>query len=190
MKKVVLLAPIIVILLALSAGRAHACICDGEPQTPNQALQSSDAVFLGRVLGSDDGIGDRVLGGGYGGFRTRLEVKESWKGVSRKSILIRTHAEHGGGCSGPYLETGQTYLVYARRDDNLLNKPLTMVWCGRTSHITNAGEDLQALGPGTIRIRDTDRDPVPLAVAGIGLALAAMLLQRRRAGRRQLLPQG
>ena len=130
-----------------------ACSCL-PPEPPQDALEKADAVFLGVVERNEvKGTPNKVdMEGvtGYGKWRLDYQYKEAtfrvitvWKGVPQEVIPVHT-SFHGTMC-GYNFEVGFEYLVYARESDGALHTSI----CSRTRPRHDAGEDLQALGPGT-----------------------------------------
>jgi hypothetical protein len=181
----------------LNVRDAYACSCAGA-QSPDEELESSDAVFVGEAVKS--GLEDPKPqdDAPFGGIR--FDVKRSWKGVAGDSVVIYGQAssyygppEEGemvfeSSCAVD-LNENQTYLVFAsrsERDDFLVANA-----CGNTSYLAGTKDALEALGrPGTA-LPDTGGPGLPLrammaaVVGGFSLALAGGLAvaRRRRGGR-------
>ena len=132
---------------------AWACSCL-PPAPPKEALEEADAVFLG-VVERNEVTGplqktDMEGATGYGKWRPDYSGKEAtfrvittWKGTPQEVIRVET-SFYGTMC-GYNFEVGFEYLVYARESDGVLHTSI----CSRTRPRHDAGEDLQALGPGT-----------------------------------------
>jgi len=113
---------------------AFACSCV-PPPPPVEALEQSDAVFSGKVLKverDESGFGKIVT----------LRMLRSWKGIQARTVRIST-ADNSAAC-GYGFEVGRKYLVYAHGEEELHTNI-----CTRTRRLENAGDDLDALGPGT-----------------------------------------
>lgn len=117
--------------IATFAEIANACSCL-PPPPPRTALEQSSAVFSGKVISLEPKPGL---------VRVTFEVYDRWKGISRAKIAVTT-PEHSAAC-GINFEIGKEYLVYAAV--NALRQ-LSADSCSRTNLLSEAGEDLQALG--------------------------------------------
>jgi hypothetical protein len=125
----------VLIWLWPSVPEADACSCV-PPEPPDQAVRDSAAVFSGKVV--------RVYGGKNAQEKTvELEVVRVWKGIGKPRVTLKTHS-HSASCGFPFRE-GETYLVYSQKDGH---GDLTTSICSRTRRMSQASEDLEALGPG------------------------------------------
>lgn len=131
-------------LFALSfAPSAHAfdyCRCKYE-WTPAESWERSGRVFAGKVVEVKD-YGTKKL-------RVYFDVSKSWRGPAEQSIRLFTDRadtygmlKYGISCGYPF-ERGKEYLVYAFYEKH---SPLTADKCTRTRPLSEAGEDLIALG--------------------------------------------
>lgn len=134
----------IALLLVLGAFEvASACTC-ARPDPPCGEYGEADAIFLGRVVGSaerksfTDHSGNKVV---YDVGRIRFLVQESFKGVSGYEVEI--HSGTGGGDCGYWFLRNESYVVYAYKSSEA-NKLFTSI-CTRTTHVTEAKEDLDFL---------------------------------------------
>ena len=179
-RSVLLVALAANLLLAVTFGTqpAQACSCD-RARTPEEELQSSDAVFSGVVLKVDRS--DSALGSGlhqspdapHPGPAT-FDVEESWKGVSENQITVdgRFSSSPGSSCDFNFRE-GERYLVFATyalpREDTSLHTmacsgtmPLKLAGAEPGQYTTNV---LQALGPAEIvlpeRVESESVDSTP-----------------------------
>lgn len=119
-----------VAVLLLAARPAAACDCD-RPSI-KEGIEHSDAVFVAKA--ADVKIdGDRRV--------VTLEVSKAWKGANDKRVTVWTAVE--GSTCGYAFEAGEEYLVYARDDGK---GGLETNICMRTCRISEAKEDLKALG--------------------------------------------
>lgn len=132
-----LLAAFAAALLVCSASEASACTCAFGGSAPCQDYWKTDAVFVGRVVGSskitiDDGIykiSRRLV---------RMTVEQPLKGVEGAEAEVVTG--WGGGDCGYEFKTGASYIVYAGRDEK--DGRLYTGICTRTRPLAEAGEDL------------------------------------------------
>ena len=141
---------------------AWACSCL-PPAPPKEDLEEADAVFLGVVerneVAGPSSKADMEGATGYGKWRLDYSGKVAtfrvitvWKGVPAETIRVETDF-HGTMC-GYNFEVGFEYLVYAHESDGTLHTTI----CSRTRFRHDAGEDLQALGPGTA-VLNWDKEP-------------------------------
>ncbi len=139
---------------------AAACVvCDCvSPGLPREALERADAVLHGRV----ERVEDHLLApsdtlpkpprepeasawlGRYGEQRyVQMQVLRVWKGVVSERVELFTSLG-GGDCGYPF-KRGVEYVVYAKRAPS--GRLVTSI-CSRTRPVSQAAEDLAALGPG------------------------------------------
>ncbi|MDQ3703839.1 MAG: hypothetical protein M3437_01205 [Chloroflexota bacterium] len=155
----------VAVLCSIQGGRtppALACSC--AKSTPDEAFQHSDAVFSGKVISVKKQKRPGEDGGSYVAHAYTFDVQASWKGVPHARITTYHYsdfitAEGWGvtGCTSEGFEVGKTYLVYAWRGGTMSGfsngrneLSASLSYCGRTGLLSDAGEDLQALGPGTL----------------------------------------
>jgi hypothetical protein len=114
----------------------------GPKSPPLEDLRAADAVFEGRVI-SNARVEVRVAENvSLPERRVRFDVTRAWKGGVADVVELRTGIS--SGMCGKRFDVQTIYLVYAyRRHDGNLHTGL----CTRTARITDAGEDLIALGP-------------------------------------------
>jgi len=120
---------------------AFACSC-AMPPPPGEALAQAAAVFAGTVTAIDIPVSPDGSVGSADPVTVTLDVSRTWKGPTHAWLQVTT-VRSDASCGYPF-ERGQAYLVYAGGDDTLL----AVSTCGRTRMLTNAGEDLAALGEG------------------------------------------
>lgn len=108
---------------------AYACSCLASP-SPTEAMETSTAVFSGQVISIEDAQWD---------YKVTFDVDTQWKGETRSTLVIHT-AQSSSTCGYPFTE-GETYLVYAHNQENTLE----VSHCGRTTKITQAEDDINAL---------------------------------------------
>ncbi len=129
---------IVVVFLGLAslayAPEARACSC--MQLTPSEGLTSSYAVFTGEVIEIEKNTATR-----FGGLEVTIRVKQMWKGDPSEELKVHT-AGSSAACGYSFME-GETYLIYAIRDDA---DPLRVSLCSRTAPIEQAKEDLDFLG--------------------------------------------
>ncbi len=124
---------IIIVALLFIAGfptESHACKCSGPPSV-EQELERSEAVFKGKIIDIKNKRTNRKI---------LFEVEETWKGLSNTQIIL---TEELSSCSLDFFE-GNSYLVDAYE----IQGELTTNMCDRTKDLSDAGEDLLALGKG------------------------------------------
>lgn len=132
---------------------AAACSCI-MPESPQQTLQKSAAVFTGRVTGMTGEV-DGPLG--FGGSSAdpvivSFDVSRAWKGITENRVEIIT-AQSSASC-GYRFEKGKEYLVYAYESEGKLSTGL----CSRNALLADAAGDLNALGAGMIFAHEGDGD--------------------------------
>jgi hypothetical protein len=114
---------------------ALACSCI-PPGPPADELQKAAAVFAGEVV--------RMTGGeGEGTVTVTFRVSKVWKGPQERTLVVTTPGS-SASC-GVSFEEGKSYLVYAHGEEGELMVNL----CSRTAALSDATEDLAALGEGT-----------------------------------------
>lgn len=196
-----LLAFVLVVNLALAAGpwteRAYACSCAGTSSS-EEALQSSDAVFSGKVLEvgklPPEPPGSTTMPMPFLNPVT-FDVGEAWKGVSGSSVIV--HGEGPEPSCGIDFDRGETYLVFAHHTREARDSPLQTDFCGATEQV-DAEVARQMIGPppatlpetGGISSERTERwsDETYAVAATIALAtLAAGVFFARRAARGRTL---
>ena len=102
----------------------------------SEGLSSSHAVFTGEVIDIQPNEATR-----FGGLEVTFRVQQLWKGDPNPEIKVHT-AGSSAACGYTFLE-GETYLVYAVRDNA---DPMRVSLCSRTTPIESAKEDLRFLG--------------------------------------------
>jgi len=145
MKKLLLLATTLLSILPVTLANACSCL----PRTPEQNIQSSEAIFAGRVINVinfNRGAGQNATGYSSSrepaGVRVIFEVSKVWKGKSNQKLVVRT-GENSAMC-GYNFQQGQQYLVYADEEGNKLVTGL----CNGTKPLSMAQADLGILGEG------------------------------------------
>ncbi len=147
---VVALAVNLVLASTLHVREARACSCAGS-LAPERELRTSDAVFSGEVVSIE---GDRLAPGlGPPLGRVTFDAKESWKGVSEKSVVVYGHGDEVS--CGIDFEKGEQYLVYAYRSNDGPGDHLETSYCDATKLMSEAEADLRVLGSPTGTLPDT-----------------------------------
>ena len=112
---------------------AFGCSCPS-PVSTTEEFERANAVFWGKVT-------DIYNIPSLYTNEVKFDVKEAWKGVSQKIIVISTSSENAL-CGYPF-EKSKEYLVYAYGEDE---SSLNTITCSRTLPIALADEDLLELG--------------------------------------------
>lgn len=113
---------------------ARACSC--MKLSPSEGVTSSYAVFSGEVTKVEENKATR-----FGGRAVTLQVKKVWKGEVGEQVEVHTAAS--SAACGYNFTKGETYLVYATRDEA---DPMRVSLCSRTALEASAEEDLEYLG--------------------------------------------
>jgi hypothetical protein len=116
--------------LLSGASAVEACTCL-PPSTPADELERSESVFHGRVLQQTDGHHEEPR-------QVSFAVYQIWRG-SLDPVQTLITASSVAACGFPF-DTGHEYLVYSRDG--------TISSCSRSTPISQADEDLAALGTG------------------------------------------
>lgn len=123
------------------------CSCF-EVEELEHALQASEAVFIGTVIGSAEALDTVSLSQGVDEEPivtprrvVRIRPLGMWKGTAAAVLEVRTGLSTAD-CGFPF-ETGETYLVFATDDEGTLATGS----CSRTALVEEAVDDLLALGP-------------------------------------------
>ena len=113
---------------------------------PKEALAKADAVFSGTVEKIDK-VSEKVTYDGkvssYDRLKVTVRVQESWKGTNAATLMVYTSPD--GAMCGYQFTKGTRYLIYAGQGEK---KELVASLCSRTAPLSNAQEDLHALGIG------------------------------------------
>ena len=146
--RTLILASLLAAGIQLIPQRADACSC-AAPPPPKEAAAAAAAVFEGRVesVSAGDPANPR---------KVVLHVVRSFKGDLTKERIELTTAAHGAAC-GYGFEAGKSYLVYANEHQGALQTNL----CSRTRPISEADEDVQALGMGATPVDPTGPGATP-----------------------------
>lgn len=117
---------------------ADACSC-APPPGPKKALESSTAVFLGKVTNIEEA--------GRFGLKVTFETMTNYKGAKAKKVTVRT-ATNSAACGYGFTK-GEVYLVYCYGKAESLSTGI----CSRTRRASEAKEDLAVLGEGIAAVR-------------------------------------
>ena len=123
----------------------HACKCV-QPGTPSEELEKFSAVFAGEVTSIQHSY-DAKAGFASPGDHTTVgfEVSAVWKGTVHEEMYITTPPT--GGACGFTFDEGEEYIVYAY-DSAYPEGGYATGICSRTALLSNAQEDVDALGQG------------------------------------------
>jgi hypothetical protein len=150
----------------------YACSCVGGDALVK--LNRSNAVFTGKVI---------EVGGtskfDFGRLREyTFQVDQAWKGVTTNTVTIYSYDGSSASCGFSFTK-GETYLVYTNEaQDGRLQTNL----CNGNVMLSQAGEDLNLLGPATIRGEGLTDSPQaakgggPAMLLWYGLIVAAIIL--------------
>lgn len=187
--KVLLSLLLFLVSLSLAPKTSFACWCI--KQDTKTSLDQAEKVFSGSVI-EIQYEQERNAPTGTNRRANLLEVDQVWKGDEQSRTIVYSD---GGSC-GFTFEEGKSYLVYTY--DN--NGESYTNFCNRTVELSQAGEDVKALGKGREvekqpRLEATEQETFGtkkqeynmellvdvLAVAAF--ALTVWVVQRRRRGR-------
>jgi hypothetical protein len=127
-------------------GNAVCCVCDlplrgSLKKQVTTARAESQAVFSGTVLEIVHVPGNHYV-------TVKFNVDMSWKGPGAEEINIVTGS--GGGDCGYHFDIGTTYLVYATGSRS---GTLSTNICQRTHVLSNAENEVQILGKGSVPLK-------------------------------------
>jgi hypothetical protein len=135
--QVILTGAAVCLLWSLVEPPAAACDCLPDRRLPAEALPHYTAVFVGQVVKMwipDSGDGAAVLPSEQ--QLVELRVLRAWKGVSGRTIVIRTTSD--GEC-GYSFRLGQRYVVWGGAPDGT-GRPFVHL-CSRTTRWNTAPVD-------------------------------------------------
>ena len=112
-----------------------ACSC-APPPSAKDALQSSSAVFAGKVTA--------IAAAGKFHRAVTFEIASTWKGTKGKTVTVVTHKD--GATCGYGFAKGKSYLVYASQVKEQGKMVLKTNICTRTRLLADAKQDLAELG--------------------------------------------
>ena len=126
-------------------GEIHACKC-AVPGTPSEELETSQAVFAGRVVSIQHSFDPNAASVSPEDRTTvGFEVSTVWKGIVYEDMYITTPPT-GGSCGFTFIER-EEYIVYGY-DSNYDDGGYTVGICSRTALLGLAQADLEAFGAG------------------------------------------
>ena len=131
---------------------AYACSCV-IPESPNDSLQKSDAVFSGKAVKIEEKHQNDLAFSSMDSVLVTFDVDRVWKGENEASITIQT-SPSSASC-GYSFEENSHYLVYANRNGDMLDVSL----CSRTNLVSSATEDIGDLGIPNYEIKDMQESP-------------------------------
>ncbi len=137
-----------------------------------EAKDQADVVFLGKVIHieaipqPEDTMNWKFLNQ----VQVTFDVKKSWKGLSKQSIVVQTG--HGGGDCGYDFSVDAEYLVWAYREDD---DRLTTSIMSRTSSAANSQLTIFELDLGV---------PLFVIIGAPILAVAILLIWKRQNSQR------
>lgn len=138
-------------LFTYSPNTSFACDCV-EPYPVKDELNRSSAVFSGKVVKMVDENKNKLIQSSADPIAVQIEVKETWKGLNQKQLLVYT--ERNSASCGYEFDLDNEYLVYAMEVDGQLKVSL----CSRTKLLSAATSDLQELGKGEKPSKDVSID--------------------------------
>ena len=136
--RAVLIASLIGAGFVMAPHTAYACSCVQNPPPP-EALERSALVFAGKVvsLKLHERPGD--VWSSADPVTVEFEVSRVWRGYDYQTMYLTT-ARSEATCGFTFIE-GEEYLVYS-------SNAVTVSLCSRTRSMSEAEEDLAALGEG------------------------------------------
>ncbi|MBK8170658.1 MAG: hypothetical protein IPK60_10010 [Sandaracinaceae bacterium] len=136
----------LVSLFVATPNVANACSC--MEQSREAAFAAASDVFEGRVRSiTREGPAN---GGPESAFVVEFDVVQTWKGAAHERVTVRT-ATQSAACGYGFREH-TSYLVYARTVQDRMYAGL----CSRTRLMSEAAEDIRAMGAG---VTPVDIDP-------------------------------
>ncbi|WP_156417410.1 hypothetical protein [Paenibacillus etheri] len=129
-------------LLTVRPSVTYACSCV-VPAEPLEALESSSAVFTGKVVDKKEPKGTIISSADP--VKVTFEVDSSWKGVKGNKVTLTT-ALSSASCGFEFVK-GESYIVYANANGEGDSGELVASLCSRTKLLASASEDLKELGP-------------------------------------------
>lgn len=136
--KVLLSLLFFIVTLSIAPKTSFACWC--MKLDPKAELDRAEKVFTGNVIEIQHEVEKDEGSMGTGRRANLLEVDQAWKGIDQSRTIVYSN---GGSC-GFTFEEGQSYMVYTydKNGESYTN------FCNRTVEISQAREDLKALGKG------------------------------------------
>lgn len=136
-----------------AGGTAFGCSC-ASFDAP-QEFERMNYVFVGRVVAT----------GGFLRDTADFAVEKAWKPMDADEVTV-----YESGCDGMELIEGETYLVYAYKEEGIFGTKIYTGSCTRTKVLTKAADDLKFL-------EDKPTVPVPQATmsANMRIGLTAVV---------------
>lgn len=122
MKKFLIIASVLFLLLAFNAQKTYACSCI-PPAPVEESLKKSTAVFSAEVISITENEAKFIK-------TVKLKLKKSWKGKLAKTLTITTGL-NSAMCGYEFVK-GKTYLIYANGKNT---KTLSASLCSRTGEL-------------------------------------------------------
>ena len=121
-------------LIFLSFQALRACDC---PDTPHMdsVIANSNVIFRGKCI-------DKNTNWVSSGMKYTFAIEESWVRTIEPFTTINSPSAGAGSCGYPF-QVGEEYLVYVNKKFSLKTS-----LCDPTKPLSEAGEDLEYLGPG------------------------------------------
>ena len=149
-----LIVPLISLWILLHPEQSYACSCV-TPGSPSEEMDTSAAVFMGRVVSVREFERDDGLMSSADPTTIEFAVSTVWKGPSYETMFLTT-ARSDSSCGFTFVE-GEQYVVYSRDGS-------TVSLCSRTRSLSAAQHDLAELGKGQVPNPGTIA-PTPVSVA-------------------------
>lgn len=165
-----------VLWLVGNTEQAYACSCV-EPGAPIEELETSAAVFAGRVVSVDGAFDpDEAPYSPEDRTTVEFEVGAVWKGLVHERMYVTTRPD-GASCGFTFVE-GEEYVVYAH-DSAEVDGGYGVYLCSRTALLSQAQADIDALGQSHAPQAGTGGpapgQPPDTAVGGVWAFLRAIL---------------
>jgi hypothetical protein len=133
-------------LAAAALWSAPALACKCRLQTVDEAKQDATAIFEGRVSAIVDE--PKTEANMFPGKTVTIAIVRTWRGLeNQEAVTLRTN-ESGASC-GYGFQVGTSYLIYAVGEHD----KLLVTSCSRTRLLSEANEDLAALGGGVTPVK-------------------------------------
>ncbi|MFC7685046.1 hypothetical protein [Ureibacillus sp. GCM10028918] len=136
-------------LVNFSTTSSFACSCV-VPGTTQEELDKSDFVYSGKVIEIYDLNARAIVKSSIDLLEVKFEVLDTWKGVNESEVLVYT--ERDSASCGVNFTINEEYLVYGNEHDGRKSVNL----CSNTALLTEATDDLEALGEGQKPTKEVD----------------------------------
>lgn len=157
---------ILFILIALLGQYTFACDC--EKPTFQAAYDSANLIFVGKAT-------EVTTNWMSGGWKATFVVENSWKMPTEGVLVVNTPWEKD---CGVLFQVGQKYLIYAKKKFTTKTNV-----CHGTRLLSEANEDLQALGEGikpTSKANASYFSALLMILSVLGFAFLAYVMMRGR----------